>query len=51
MQSIKARPFVGELDLIQRILEQFHFQPLGPWSGQLVLIEEAESHEFRSAGS
>src|SRR5262249_38589092 len=35
---------VGELDLIERILEQLELGPLGPWPGQLVLVENAELH-------
>ena len=36
---------VRQLALIQRILKQGQFRPFFPGSGQLVFVEDAESHE------
>ena len=35
---------VGQLDLVQRVLEELLLNPLVPRLGQLVLVEDPESH-------
>src|SRR6266478_6928947 len=40
---VDAEP-VGELDLVERFLQQAVLGPLGPWPRQLMLIENAEFH-------
>jgi hypothetical protein len=41
---------VGELNLRERILEQLEFLAIGPWPGQLVLIENSELHSILLVG-
>ena len=40
---VVAEP-VGELDLVERVLEERVLALLGPWPGQLELVEDSELH-------
>ena len=40
---VEAEP-VGQLDLIERVLEQFQLQPFGPRPWELMLVEDPELH-------
>jgi hypothetical protein len=35
---------IGQLDLVERVLEQLQLQAFGPRPGKLVFIEDAKSH-------
>ena len=46
--NIEAEP-IGQLDLVERVLDQLELAPLVPWPRQLVLEEDAELHAATSA--
>ena len=39
---------VGQLDLVQRVLEKLQFGPLAPGFGVLVFVEDPEAHRSGS---
>jgi hypothetical protein len=36
--------FVGEFNLIERVLKEFEFGAFGPGAGQLMLVERSQFH-------
>jgi hypothetical protein len=44
LPDIVEAELVGQLHLVEGVLEQLLLQPLGPGTGQLVFVKDAKSH-------